>query len=256
MALALGLAELADGTIEFPVLGRWQPGPLRLIVAPDAAAFQRTGRGSAPTWGMGLAFPRARTVVVRADGPDPRGTFRHELAHLALHDRIQSRVPLWFDEGMAVVAAGELGRLLGLEVNLAVVRGRIPDLRQLDASLRREMAEAETAYALAGSAVLHLLRLQPTGSIDSLLALLDRRVPFDQALLAVSGYDLSAFERSWHRDVRRRYGWLVWFLAAGFWLLMAGLVATAVALRRRRDRPRRAALNEGWTVPEDWEENP
>jgi hypothetical protein len=247
--LAVALAEHADRPIMFPGLGSWRPNSLRLVVAGDGNAFRRLGRGRVPEWGMGLAFPRSGTVVIRADAPDPRAALRHELAHLALHDHIRSRVPLWFDEGYAVVAAGEFGRLQALELNLAVVRGAVPDLRALDAALRRGAGEAEAAYALAGSAVLHLLRLQPDGSLAPLLRHLAAGEPFDAAVSAVSGYDLSSFDRSWRQAVRRRYGWLVWFVAGGLWATAAVAVVALVLLRRHRDRPRRAALDEGWTVP-------
>jgi hypothetical protein len=58
-------------------------------------------------------------------------------------------------------------------------------------------------------------------------------------------------EIAWQRDVRRRYGWIVWLTAGGFWLLVALLVVAAAWLRRRRDRPRRAALDAGWVVAAD-----
>ncbi len=49
-----------------------------------------------------------------------------------------------------------------------------------------------------------------------------------------------------------RYGWLSWAGAVGlFWALLALLLVSLVVMRRRRDRARKALLDEGWTVPED-----
>jgi len=247
MDLAVHLAESADRPVLFPGLGRRSTGPIRLILAPDRAAFRRLSRG--PAWGVALAVPRARTSILRADAPDLRGALLHELAHLALHDAIRGRVPLWFDEGYAVVAAGEFGRMRQLELNLAVVRGAIPDLEGLDAALRGAADQAETAYALAGTAVLHLIRLHPGGRLEPLMDRLAEGVPFAAAVEQSTRYDLAAFERSWRRDVRRRYSWLVWVMAGGGWALVGVTVVLVGLWRRRRDLPRKAALDEGWEVP-------
>lgn len=231
---------------------------MRLVVAPDEAAFGRINRGRLPGWGVGLALPAARTIVVRADAPDPMAALRHELAHLAFHAALggRVRVPLWFDEGYAVVAAGEWDRFDALQLNLAVARGQVGDLRGLDAALRRGQGEAETAYALAGAAVLHLGRLNPAGTLDALIGRLAGGEDFEAAVLASTGLTLDGFERAWHRDLRNRFGLVVWLVAGGGWALLGLVVIGLGAVRRRRDRPRRAALDEGWVIPEEEPELP
>jgi hypothetical protein len=198
-----------------------------------------------------MAMPGARAIVVRADAEDPRAALRHELAHLALHEAVPARLPLWFDEGYAVVAAGEWNRFDALQLNLAVVRGAVTDLRTLDAALRQNAGEAETAYALAGSAVLDLARLNPDGTLDALLRRLQGGEGFEAAVMATTGRMLDGFEEVWQRDVRRRYNLLVWLAAGGGWGLVGVLVIAAVVIRRRRDQPRREALNIGWELPPD-----
>jgi hypothetical protein len=251
LALAIGLGERADRAVTWPGLGSRDPRPLRLFVVPDEAAFRRLGRGTVPAWGVGLAIPGVRAIAIRADAPDPAGTLRHELAHLALRDAVRGRLPLWFDEGYAVVAAGEWDRFDALQLNLAVARGRIGDLRMLDAALRRSESEAATAYALAGSAVLYLARRNPARTLDALLARLEGGTGFDEAVLATTGLDPGGFEEAWQRDVRGRYNLLVWLVAGGGWGLLAVVVIVLALSRRRRDRPRRAALDVGWPDPGD-----
>jgi len=204
LTLAIALAEEADRVVAWPGLGgRRDSGPIRLIVAPDRAGFERLSRGRVPGWGVGLALPAQRTIVVRADAPDPRQALRHELAHLALHQLVRGRVPLWFSEGYAVVAAGEWDRAEALRLNLAVVRGAVGDLRTLDGALRRSEAEASTAYALAGSTVQLLARLNPAGTLDALIDRLAEGAPFDSAVVITTGHTLATFERAWQRDLRR-----------------------------------------------------
>ena len=246
--LAVQLAEEADRPAEWPGLGRVAPGPLRLVVVPDARRLDSLTRGRAPGWGAAVALPAVRTIVIRADAVDLSRTLRHELAHLALHQRVGVRVPLWFDEGYAGWAAGEWERLGILELNLAVARGALPGLRALDGALRASESSADAAYALAYSAVSELTRRHPSGTLTPLLERLSRGEDFEAAVLATTGLTVDRFEEAWQRSVRRRYGLATWLLAGGGWLLVAVGVLGLVHFRRRADRPRRAALDQGWEV--------
>ena len=251
MALAMRLAEAADHPVEWPGLGRREPGPIRLLVVPDAATMQRMTRGGAPSWGAALALPGIHTIIIRADVERPEASLRHELAHLVLHDAVRVRVPLWFDEGYAAYASGEWDRMELLGMNLALATGSAPDLRELDAMLRDSEGRADIAYALATSAVLELGRRHPGGRLDSLFVQLERGVGFDEAVLATTGLTLPRFELAWQDRLRHRYNLMGWLIAGGFWVLVALFVATGVLVRRHLDGPRREALNEGWTLPEE-----
>jgi Peptidase MA superfamily len=167
--LAIQLAEDADRPADWPGLGRVVPGPMQLVVVPDARRLDSLTRGRAPRWGVGVALPANRMIVIRADGGDLSRTLRHELAHLALHQRVPVRVPLWFDEGYAGWAAGEWERLSVLELNLAVARGALPGFRALDGALRASGTSADAAYALSYSAVSELARRNPSGSLTPLV---------------------------------------------------------------------------------------
>lgn len=246
--LAIRLAEQADRPVEWPGLGRVAIGPMRLIVVPDVRRLDSLTRGRAPRWGAAVALPASRTIMIRADGGDPQRTLRHELAHLALHQRVPVRVPLWFDEGYAGWAAGEWERLGVLELNLAVARGALPGFRALDGALRASATTADAAYALAYSAVSELARRNPSGTLTPLLERLADGQDFESAVLATTGLTVDRYEEAWQRSIRHRYGLVTWLLAGGGWLLVSVAVLVLVHLRRRADRPRRAALDEGWVV--------
>jgi hypothetical protein len=249
MKLATDLARRANQPTEFPGLGVRSPGPLRLILVPDARRLDSLTAGRAPSWGAAVAVPGARTILLRADGDDLYRTLRHELAHLALHQAVPVRVPLWFDEGYAAWAAGEWERLGSIELNLAVVRGAIPELSGLDGALRATENTADAAYALAASAVTELARRNPSKSRTPLLTRLGAGRDFEAAVRETTGLSLSQFEIQWRRDLRRRYSLATWLLAGGGWGLLAVLLWVLVRLRRRADRARRAALDEGWELP-------
>lgn len=249
--IALALAEMADHPAQWLGLGRRTAGPLRLIVVADAAGMRRFSGGRAPAWGAGLAFPSSRTVVVRADGGDLQQTLRHELAHLVLHDAVKARLPLWFDEGYAAVAANEWNRMDALRLSWIALRRDMPDFREVDGSLRAGASTAEKAYSLAMSAVLELARRNPSGTLDSLLAALVRGDDFETAVRSATGLSLVVFEGDWQRTIKRRYNLVIWLSAGGFWLVVTLAVAVVWWFRRRYDRPRRLALNQGWEVDEE-----
>jgi hypothetical protein len=177
---------------------------------------------------------------------------RHELAHLALHGAVR-HVPRWFDEGYAARAAGEWDRLEALRVNWALLRGAVPSLRELDRYLLVDgSAQAGAAYALSTTAVLLLERMGGERGLEPLITALGRTIDFDQALRASYRITLGQFEEQWHKDLRRRYGWLLVVTSfSAFWAVMGVLLAVLWAWRRRRDRARRAALDEGWIVADE-----
>jgi hypothetical protein len=216
---------------------------------PDQRRLDSLMSGRFPSWGVGAALPPERTILLRADAGDIYQTLRHELAHLALHEAVPVRVPLWFDEGYAGWAAGEWERLGALELNLAVVRGAVPDLRDLDGALRGSSSTADAAYAVAASAVVELARRNPSKTLTPLLQRLATGTDFEAAVQATTGLTLAQFDREWRQTLRRRYSLATWLLAGGGWAVLT--LALWALLRRRRalDRPRRAALDEGWDVP-------
>jgi hypothetical protein len=75
---------------------------------------------------------------------------------------------------------------------------------------------------------------------------------FDAAIRATYHLTEGDFETRWEREVTSRYGLLSWAGAVGlFWALLAVLLLSLVGVRRRRDRARRAKLDEGWIVPDE-----
>ncbi len=247
--LGRSLAEIAAVPREWIGLGWTDLAPFTLVIVPDAAGMQRWSRGSLPAWSAGATLPGRRIVIIRADAGTPFQTLRHELAHLAFHTRISERVPLWFSEGYAVVAAGEMGRLASLQLNLAVALGRVKSLRMVEAGLRSGPNDAATAYAMAGAAVVEVAQRNPTRSLQPMLSRMESGESFHDALIATTGFDPDSFDEAWVLATRRGYSLGLWLVAGGGWIVLALMLGVGASLRRRRDIPRRRALNEGWELP-------
>jgi len=256
VALAAGLAELADGAGRFPGIGRL-PGerPVRVVLAPDRTRFDSLTRGRLPPWSDGAALPDAGLVVLLSARPPDRlrGALRHELAHLALRWRVGRPVPLWLDEGYAAVAAGEWDRLDALRLNFQLARGRRLSLDEVDRALRGSRGDAAGAYGLATTAVLLLQRWGGDAGLERLFAHLAAGEGFDAALRVTYLLTEGDFEERWQRDVASRYGWLAGATAAAFaWGVLGVVLVALVLLRRRRDRDRRARLADvPWGGPPD-----
>ena len=66
-SLGLQLARIADQPTDWPGLGRRDPAPLRLIIAPSGRMLDSLTGGRAPAWGAAIALPDNRTILLRAD---------------------------------------------------------------------------------------------------------------------------------------------------------------------------------------------
>ena len=257
-ALATSLAEAADHAAGFPGIGALPDRPIRLILAPTRERYDSLTRGRLPFWSEGAAFPELATIVLLTDHPAVRqSALRHELAHLALRWHVGAglgagrRIPLWFEEGYAAVAAGEWDRLDALRLNWQLARGVRMNLDDVDGALRGARADAEAGYALATTAVLLLHRWGGARGLDPLLTNLAQAPTFDAALRATYHLTEGDFEARWQSDVASRYGWLSWTAAMGvFWITIGAVLGALLVWRRRRDRARRAALDDGQLLDE------
>ena len=250
--VAQRLAEAAAAVSAFPgISGDWNE-PVRLVLTADEHRFDSLMSGRIPEWGIGAAIPASNTIVLRLTG-NVRRTLHHELAHLALHSVVE-RVPLWFDEGYASRAAGEWGRLGALRVNWALMAGAVPTFGRVNRDIRGGAAHAETAYALATAAVVYLERLGAESGLDHFLANLADTGDFDRALRTTHNVTLGQFEVLWQRDLRKRYGWVLFFSSLTvFWTILAIVLVSLWGRRRSRDKARRAALDQGWVASGEWD---
>jgi hypothetical protein len=245
--LARSLLDAAVRADTFPGLPRPRQQVL-LEIAPDRRRFREWVGPAAPEWGAAITFPSQRRVIMQgkqggAEAGDPREVWRHELAHLALHEFLGDMPPRWFDEGYASYAAREWRREDVVAANLALVFRGTPNFDELDADFGAGTTTAQNAYALAYRAVVEMAALDTARGLSQFFANWQRERSMDRAVRRTYGMTLSGFERMWQQRTRRRYGALalVGDVTLGGLLLLIVIVPLYVA-RRRRDRERMAAL--------------
>ncbi len=214
------------------VIGR-TPGEMETL-APRGARF--------PRYAAGVAFSEAGLVLLTAESRYPgerhelAEVFRHELAHIALHDAVgRSRVPRWFNEGFAIYASkeAETARLQSLWT--ATLAGRLIPLKKLTTRFPADAQTASVAYAQAADLLRFLLRKDEAHRFSALIERLARGQNFDQALSDAYATDLYQLENQWKKDVARRYTfWPVIFGGSLVWMAAFGLMVAAYVKRKRR----------------------
>ncbi len=237
--LARSLLRSAAANDTFPWLPRPQQRVL-IAIAPDAARFRAWAGPGAPEWGAALAFPESRRIVMQgrssgSDAGDPVEVLRHELAHLALHERLGNKPPRWFDEGYASVAARELSREDVLAANVALALKGTPSLDQLEDAFGGGSVSAQAAYALSYRAVLELASLDPARGLSLFFKYWEGERTMDAAVRQAFGVTLSGFEKEYQSRTRR---------ARDRKRLTAMLAADAVAEQQERESALAALLGE------------
>lgn len=210
--------------------------PIRILLFPESAPAAR----GTPHWVAGSADAAAGVVVLfPARVPDYpyRGLeslVQHEVAHVLVHRAARGQgVPRWFDEGLAMAAAGS-GAELGerARVVLAVLTDARLPLARIDAAFAGGSAEVASAYALARDFYLELERRFGRGVGAALLSRVAAGEPFKAAFLGATGVRLSEVERDYWR---RRTFWDRWVpIVTSSAALWGGITLLALAAFRRR----------------------
>ena len=242
-ALATSLLEEAAQDDTFPGLPRPHQHVL-LAVAPDHRRFREWAGPGAPEWGAAITFPASQRIIMQgrasgSDAGDPREVFRHELAHLALHEFLGDLPPRWFDEGYASYSAREWNREDALAANLGLALRGAPTFDELDQQFGGGSLAAQNAYALAYRAIVELAELDTTAGLSRFFDAWRATGSMDRALRGEYGLTIDGFEHRWRQRTRRRYGALA--LVSDLSLVGVFLIIVVIPLsfvRRQRDRHR------------------
>jgi hypothetical protein len=247
LRLARTLLAAAQANDSFPGLPR--PAARVLIaVAPDAARFRQWVGPHAPEWGAAIAIPDEQRLVLQgsragSEAGDPVVVLRHELAHLALHERLGRLPPRWFDEGYASVAAGEWNREEVFATSLAMVWRTLPSLDRLENGFFAGATEAEWSYAMAHRVVSELAALDPVHGLGNFFAYWKDTGSMERAIRQAFGLTGEQFEAHWKARTRRRYGALALATNVSVVFGLFGVALLPLYIdRRRRDRRRLEAM--------------
>jgi hypothetical protein len=245
--LARSIIDLALKADSFPGLPR-PKARILVAIAPDQQRFREWVGPFAPEWGAAVAFPASNRIILQgssagSDAGDPVEVFRHELAHLALHEAMGELPPRWFDEGYASWSAHEWNREDVLATNLGLAWRGMPSLEGLDERFEAGSTSAQEAYALAYRAVADLAELGGEQGLAPLFAKWREQRSLEKAVRLTYGITLTDFEQRWQSRTKRRYGALAVVSNLALAGILGGLLVLPLYLaRRRRDKARLAAM--------------
>jgi len=195
-----------------------------------------------PSWAAGMALPEENLILLEAGALRREGgvgIVRHELAHLAIAQLGSPRMPRWFQEGLAMRAAGESSP----EAMLSLVRAaRAPiPLRELEVGFPEGYGDVQLAYAESQDFVDELFVKYGAAKVRALLAAVHAGKPFDASFAAIFGPP-EAVESAWLQSLRLRYTWIP--LVTGSSTLFALMALTCVLAWTRVRRRKRRLLSE------------
>jgi hypothetical protein len=197
-----------------------------------------------PRYASGLAYSQRGLILLTESPRYPNvhyqldEVFRHELAHIALHDAIgRAAVPRWFNEGIAVVSSGEaeLSRVQSLFT--ASVSGNLFALRELTHNFPGNGTRASQAYAQSADFIRFLLQAGESHRFAALIKRLVNGQEFESALADAYASPLEVLEAEWHHQLEQRFSiWPVLLGGSLVWAFAIGLFFVAYFKRRRRTR--------------------
>jgi hypothetical protein len=199
-----------------------------------------------PPWAAGIALPSANTLLLDARAlrsDEGRHVLRHELAHLALGRSGTGQWPRWFQEGFAMLVAGEWSVSRYAAMYRASARtGAIPLSALADAWPER-LSEVEVAYAQSFSFVSFIYEKQGEPAFRDLIGKVADGARFDDAFRTVYGTSLADEEAAWRKTLARRYSWVPLLASPATQWIGISLLFILVYLRvRHRSRARMAAM--------------
>lgn len=222
-----------------PVLSKVR---VRLAEDPTQMATLAPTGAPYPKYAVGVAYSKLELILLTHTPVHPNSNhdllevFRHELAHVALEEAVQgARVPLWFNEGLAVHLSRENAFARTQTLWTAVVSGNLIPLAEIERHFPDDIVGVPLAYAQSADVVRYLLRTEDQERFRSLIKRLRRGQGFEAAMSDSYGFDSYSLERVWQADAESRN--TVWpVLMSGTLVWGGAMVLVAMAWRRKRKR--------------------
>lgn len=243
-------AELAS------IFGQSVLDAIEVRIVPSVSVMRELAPIGAPppSYASGVAYPRLHLVLISMLAPrggeaiDLDQVFRHELAHVALEDAVAGQhVPAWFNEGFAVLFAGENGLDRQKVLWSAALSGTLLPLADLDRGFPSDHFDVNIAYAESADFVGFLRRHADELRFAGMIGRVRTGQSFDRALGSAYASDLRKLEFQWRSDVERRYSIIP--VLAGGGLLWVGVIG-ALGWGWHKKRVRAKAILARWAKEE------
>jgi hypothetical protein len=202
----LKTAETAREVLRNDV-GVWPTRDINLYIYRSNAEMKEALVGE-PDWIGGLSFgENQRTIIIGIDpGNEAWGntTISHELAHTAVDSVMggcYASIPLWLNEGIAMVAEGSLASEYANALEDAVYYDSLFSLRSISDEYQYIDGDPTLTYAEAYSVTQYIIGEYGNVKILHLLQRLGEGYTDDNALREAFGVDTDRLEKDWRAAI-------------------------------------------------------
>jgi hypothetical protein len=210
-----------------------------------------------PDWVVGLAVAETNTVLLRSPRTLPpqesiEVIFAHELAHLALGQRVPHGLPRWLNEGLAMLVSQELRPGDIPILTRLAASNSLTNFSPIDLDFQGGMHHARAAYAQSLSMIHYLKRQKGWPGLARLLDGLATGQDLSAATTDVYGEPWPAIIAAWQSGVRLRYTWLPLILSGSLvWVLASPVVGFGLLHKWLDARRRIRAMAEEEAVDDE-----
>lgn len=230
----------ARGELE-GLLGEPLTDTIHVFIAPNRAAFDSSTSGGIPDWGVGVAVSSKNFLSVLSPTEENfalpfEEVLRHELAHIALHKRVNGqRLPRFMDEGFAMMFAHQWGYGDDITIAKAQLTGDLFSLGDIDWVNMVNASQARIAYAQSYQAVKFIFDQFGQITFQRLLDGFRVGKPRNLVFREVLGTDFNGFDKMFAKYLAEHYHWFMIFTDPIFiWIGLALVIIIGFFLIRRR----------------------
>jgi hypothetical protein len=216
---------------------------ITVYLCPTQAAFDRVTGGVVPHWGEAAADPAQWRIFLKSPAASSRKeldwqTIKHELAHLVLAEIADpGHLPRWFNEGAAILLAGETDHVDPLAISRAMTTNSLVTFDEIEALLSFPNEQAALAYSESYHAVKLLLRRHGAEALYQFASALAVHSDARLAFRAAFAEDLWDFEVAYFDHLRRNFRWYVLLDETLLWSgVILALVVAGYFVTRWRNR--------------------
>jgi len=259
--LASRILEKADAFLNesSAFLGLRAERSYTIIVAGSKEEFvdlQPTSE-AAPEWAGALTYPSLGLVLImspgsmKTSGSGYWSILRHEMVHLLMSDaelKAGTRLPRWFQEGVATYISGEMNLSRLLHLGWAQLTGSAPTFKDLENDYPRGAALAEAAYARSFLFIRYLTRRFGEGAVAQLVEASLANGGLEEGTRIVFGMPLANILEGFDQYARVKATWIpVIASSASIW----GMITLLFLLTWYRKRVLGLRTLERWVLEEN-----
>ncbi|KAA3619686.1 MAG: hypothetical protein DWQ05_02885 [Calditrichaeota bacterium] len=216
--------------------------PIQVFIAPTKSGFQHLTNSSIPHWGEAVAIPSQQKIIVKSPrwhrpSQQLRIILNHELVHvLAGIATGQTRLPRWFNEGLAIYVSGDLRYIDGKELPHAVANDQVLKLKEIDSVLSFHQLRANLAYQQSFATIQYIVEAYSHTSLPKLLNYIAEFKDFNRGFHKTFGFTITQFELEFRQYLEKKYQYsFLLDFESWLWALMLLLFFLAVGIKKYRN---------------------